>query len=138
MKTLINQVLKFGIVGVLAAVIDFGTLILLTEVLNVHYQLSAALAYTIATIFNYLMSMRYVFTSKFTKFSDKAKEFLIFLVLSLVGLFINDIVLTTFVEQYHLHYILSKVIATAGVMVWNFVTRKLLLDKKQMDTIDSE
>lgn len=127
MKKIIEQILKFGIVGIIAAIIDFGTLFILTTFLDTYYLLSAAIAYILSTVFNYIASMQYVFVSKFDK-SEKNKEFLIFVILSVIGLAINELIMWFFVEEYSLHYILSKVIATIIVMVWNFITRKMFLE----------
>lgn len=127
MRRVIDQIFKFGIVGVIAAAIDFGILFILTSLLDVFYLLSAAIAYTISTAFNYIASMRYVFVSKYDK-SEKNKEFLIFLILSLIGLGINEFFMWFFVEKYNIYYILAKVIATVIVMAWNFITRKFFLE----------
>lgn len=127
MKKIIEQIFKFGIVGIIAAIIDFGTLFILTTFLDTYYLLSAAIAYILSTVFNYIASMQYVFVSKFDK-SEKNKEFLIFVILSIIGLAINELIMWFFVEEFSLHYILSKVIATIIVMVWNFITRKMFLE----------
>lgn len=127
MKKIIEQIFKFGIVGIIAAIIDFGTLFILTTFLDTYYLLSAAIAYILSTVFNYIASMQYVFVSKFDK-SEKNKEFLIFVILSVIGLAINELIMWFFVEEFSLHYIISKVIATTIVMVWNFITRKIFLE----------
>lgn len=127
MKKIIEQIFKFGIVGIIAAIIDFGTLFILTSLLDVYYLLSAAIAYIISTAFNYIASMQYVFVSKFDK-TEKNKEFIIFLTLSVIGLAINELIMWFFVEEFESHYIVSKIIATIIVMVWNFITRKLFLE----------
>ncbi len=127
MKKIIEQIFKFGIVGIIAAIIDFGTLFILTTFLDTYYLLSAAIAYILSTVFNYIASMQYVFVSKFDK-SEKNKEFLIFVILSVIGLAINELIMWFFVEEFSLHYIISKVIATIIVMVWNFITRKIFLE----------
>ena len=123
MSNILYQILKFGFVGVLATVVDFGVLTLLTEVFDIYYLVSAAIAFVVATIFNYLASMRYVFKSRFSK-NEKRKEVLIFIVLSLVGLGLNQVLMWFFVEKAEIYYILSKVLATILVMGWNFISRK--------------
>ena len=55
---LIAQFMKFGVVGVIAFVIDYGLLALLTEVFGVNYLVSATISFTVSVIFNYLASMR--------------------------------------------------------------------------------
>jgi putative flippase GtrA len=133
MKKLFAQFMKFGIVGVIAFVIDYGILVLLTEVFGVNYLVSATISFTVSVIFNYIASMRFVFTHK--EDMSKRKEFIIFVVLSAIGLGINNLCMWAGVEllpwpaslQSHA-YLIVKIFATAIVMVWNFVTRKIFLD----------
>ncbi len=61
MKKLIAQFMKFGVVGVIAFIIDFGVMVFLTEVFAVPYLISTTIAFTVSVIFNYVASMRYVF-----------------------------------------------------------------------------
>ena len=62
MKKLIEQIMKFGVVGAVAFVIDYGLLALLTEVFAINYLVSATVSFTASVVFNYVASMRYVFT----------------------------------------------------------------------------
>ena len=64
MKKLVAQIMKFGVVGVIAFVIDYGLLALLTEAFGVNYLVSATISFTVSVMFNYVASMRYVFTHK--------------------------------------------------------------------------
>ena len=43
MKKLVAQIMKFGVVGVIAFVIDYGLLALLTEAFGVNYLVSATI-----------------------------------------------------------------------------------------------
>lgn len=126
MKKLIAQFMKFGVVGVIAFAIDYGLLALLTELFGVNYLVSATISFTASVVFNYVASMRYVFTHK--EGMSKRREFIIFVVLSVIGLLINNGCMWAGVELLGVHYLLTKIVATAIVMVWNFVTRKIFLD----------
>ena len=53
--------MKFGIVGVIAFVIDWGILNLLVGVFHMHNVLAATISFIISLIFNYLASMKFVF-----------------------------------------------------------------------------
>ncbi len=128
MKKLISQIMKFGVVGVIAFLIDYGVLFVLTEFVHIHYLLSAMIAFTVSVIFNYIASMRFVFSGR--QDLSKRKEFLIFIVLSVIGLGINELFMWILVERVHLFYMISKIFVTAIVMVWNFVTRKIFLEEK--------
>ena len=126
MKKLFAQIMKFGVVGVIAFIIDYGLLALLTEVFGVNYLVSATISFTASVIFNYLASMRYVFTHK--EGMSRRREFVIFVALSAAGLVINNLCMWAGVELLGVHYLITKIGATFIVMVWNFVTRKIFLD----------
>lgn len=126
MKALLAQFFKFGIVGFLAFLIDYGLLAFLTECFGVNYLISATIGFTVSVVFNYLASMRFVFTHK--EGLSKRKEFTIFVLLSIVGLLLNNSIMWAGVELVHGHYLIVKLFATAIVMLWNFGTRKKFLD----------
>ena len=58
----------------------------------------------------------------------KRREFVIFVVLSVIGLIINNALIWAGAELLGQHYPLVKIFATTAVMVRNFVTRKMFLD----------
>ena len=118
--------MKFGVVGVIAFVIDYGLLALLTEAFGVNYLVSATISFTASVVFNYAASMRYVFTHK--EGMSRRREFAIFVVLSVIGLGLNNGCMWAGVEFLGIHYLIVKIGATFIVMVWNFVTRKIFLD----------
>lgn len=129
MKKLIEQILKFGVVGIIATVIDFGVLYVLSQPLGLDPVLSAGISFCVSLVFNYVASMRYVFTHR--EDMSRSREFVFFLVLSLIGLAINEAIMAAGVAvlgSSALAVMGTKVLATAIVMVWNFVSRKKWLD----------
>ena len=126
MKKLIAQLMKFGVVGVVAFVIDYGLLIFLTEVFHIDYLISATISFIVSVVFNYVASMRYVFSHR--EGMSRRREFVIFIVLSVLGLIINDVGMWVGVSLLAVDYRITKIVATVIVMVWNFVTRKIFLD----------
>ena len=102
--------MKFGIVGVIAFIIDWGILNILVGAFHMHNVLAATIS------------------------------FIISLIGAVIGLFMNDAIIwistygmnhDAYVSQsaeYLIRTNVGKLIATAVVMVWNFVTRKWLLD----------
>lgn len=129
MKKLISQFMKFGIVGVIAFVIDYGLMVLLTEVFGVPYLISTTVSFIISVIFNYFASMRFVFKRKDDM--SRRREFIIFVVLSVIGLVINDVFMWLMVDFLFIDYRISKIVVTFIVAVWNFVTRKIFLEAKE-------
>lgn len=141
MKKLIEQILKFGVVGFVCFLIDFGITTGLTNIFGVHYLISKFLGFVVSAIVNYILSIKFVFTKK--KEMDKTKEFTVFLILSAIGLLINEIVMYICIDGIYVHSAslqavisdglmvsVSSVIATGIVMVYNFISRKLFLERK--------
>lgn len=147
MNKLLAQILKFGVVGGLSFVIDFViTLIVSTLMRTTGSSIETAAAvggvfgFCISLIFNYIMSMKFVFERKDDM--DRRKEFIIFTLLSIVGLGINELILyygviacdnaiPEIVAQYPTYVTAGvKIVATGIVMVYNFISRKMTLEKK--------
>ena len=82
----------------------------------------------VSVIYNYILSVRWFF--EVYENGDKRKEFVIFIVLSLIGLGLNQLLMWVFVSMIHIFYMVAKIIVTAIVMLYNFITRKLFLEKK--------
>lgn len=126
MKKLIAQFMKFGVVGVIAFIIDFGVMVFLTEVFAVPYLISTTIAFTVSVIFNYVASMRYVFVRKDDM--SRRREFIIFVLLSVIGLVLNDVFMWLLVDFFFIDYRISKIITTVLVAIWNFLSRKIFLE----------
>jgi putative flippase GtrA len=150
MKNLFAQIMKFGVVGAVCFGIDYiigysvmkiivklggGTLFELASMAG------SALGFTVSVIINYILSFKFVFERK--EDLDRRKEFVAFIILSVIGLGLNQLIIWICVGpvygniaflrnilNYDLAYTGAKVIATAIVMVYNFVTRKIFLEKK--------
>ena len=138
MKKLFAQIVKFGIVGFISFGIDYVTgLIVLNLVMALtssSYFEAASLigsiaGFTVSVIANYILSFKFVFERK--EDMNKKVEFITFVVLSLiVGPTYGGNVALQQNIGHNLIYTIAKVFATAIVMVYNFVTRKIFLEKK--------
>ena len=107
--------------------IDYGLMIFLTEVLIINYLVSSGISFTVSVIVNYILSLKYVFKTK--EDNNKFVEFLIFIILSVIGLGINQILMWLCVDKLNIFYMISKIGVTGVVMIYNFITRKLILEK---------
>lgn len=123
---LIVQIIRFGFVGGTAFIIDYGIFTILNQLLGIHYIIAGTISFSISVIYNYILSIKWVFdvTKKQT-----TKDFIIFIVLSVIGLILNNIIMYISVDLIHIHVLISKIIATAIVMVYNFITRKIFIEK---------
>ena len=123
---LIRQIIRFGIVGGLAFIIDYGVYALLTQVFSVYYILASVISFSLSVIFNYILSITWVFD---VNKKQGVKEFIVFIVLSVIGLLLNSLILYLSVELLHIHELIGKIIATIIVMIYNFITRKIFIEK---------
>ena len=125
MKKLINQIAKFGVVGIIATLIDYILLFILTDVFKIYYMTSSIISFSASLIFNYIASIKWVFN---VEHKQTYKDGLLFLIFSLIGLWINQEVMYLTVEKLGIYYMISKIFATGIVMVWNFITRKIFIE----------
>jgi len=121
-----NKIIRFSIVGFIATIIDFVLLFIFKELLNINVIIANTLSFTISVIYNYFASIKYVFDV------DKNKngkiQFILFIIFSVLGLILNNLILYLLTSRLNIYYLLSKVIATIFVMVFNFITRKKFLE----------
>ena len=92
MKKLIDQILKFGVVGIISFIVDFVITMAVSTLLRTSVGMTTSQAalvgaffgFVISVIVNYILSMKYVFERR--EDLDRKKEFTIFVVLSIIGL----------------------------------------------------
>ena len=129
MRKLIEQFAKFGIVGIIATVIDYAVLMLLSQGFGMDPVVAAGISFCVSLVFNYVASMRYVFSHK--EGMSRQREFTIFLVLSAIGFALNELIMDFGVRTFGdsaIMVTIVKLCATSIVMVWNFLSRKKWLD----------
>lgn len=135
------QIGKFVLVGGVNFLLDLGVLNLLIFFTGIasglFYSVFKGISFAVAVINSYVLN-------KFWTFSDQAqnkrvtKEFLSFVVISLIGLFINNIVASFLVNfvgpqagiSENLWASIGAIIASFIGMFWNFVGYKFIVFKK--------
>ncbi|MGF3067124.1 GtrA family protein [Facklamia sp. P12945] len=127
MIKLMKQITRFVFVGGTATLLDMGILYLLNYQFGVNHHIAATIAFVVATFYNYYLSMKFVFKSKFEA-GERHKEFLAFFILSVIGLLITLIGLVIFVDWLKWDVMISKVLIGIVVMIFNFVTRKIYFE----------
>ena len=137
---IIEQIVKFGMVGVVCTLIDFACYTG-CNLIGIPYLISGIVGFTVSVIFNYILSMKYVFERR--EDISRRKEFIVFVILSVIGLVLNEFLLYICVDLVYIQVswlqelfnrdiaeIVAKLCATVVVMIYNFVSRKLILEKK--------
>lgn len=139
-----KQVGKFGLVGIINTLLDLGILNILTRFFGVQKALANIISVSVAIINSYILNKTWTFKNKEKKW---AQQFIIFVLLSLVGMAINTGILIFLTERWttipNFFYSIveflnidkifdkefvvlnsAKVFAIAGSMVWNYITYK--------------
>ena len=129
MKKLIEQVIKFGIVGVIATIIDWSIYYVCYKYLGIDYKIANVIGFCVSVIFNYIASVKFVFNVDKNK--DPKRNFIIFMTFSIIGLILNEILLIICVSKLHIDEMISKIGVSVIVMTFNFVTRKLFLEENK-------
>ena len=127
MKKLIRQMLRFAAVGLSAFALDYVLFVVL-HMLGMSYLIANIISYTLSTVYNFVLSMRFVFSGKSSQ--TRLQQFVIFLVLGFAGLGLNELYLWLLVDFAHITPMLSKLIAAFLVTIFNFITRKIFLEDR--------
>ena len=125
--SLIVQLFKFSIVGVICFIVDFAVLYVLKEFVHLHVLLAAGISFSVSVILNYILSIYFVFDVDRQK--NKKRNFILFVVFSVIGLVLTELLMKLGIDVLNVNYMLVKVGATVIVMVYNFVTRKLFIER---------
>lgn len=124
-KTFVQFFKYFG-VALIGYVVDFGLLLVSKEVLHLHYLPSAVIGFIAGLLVVYVLSSQFVFGQ--SKIHSKSVEFGIFATIGVVGLGLLMVLMWLMTDIFHINYLLSKILATAVVYMWNFLARKSLYE----------
>jgi len=119
------QLIRSLFVSIVALAVDFSLLVFLKQVAGVNYLVAAVLGFMGGVTVNYFLSITWVFTER--QFSDKRKEYVVFVVITSFGLLFNLLIIAGMVELIHTDYRVGKAVSTVVVFFWNFLARKKIL-----------
>ena len=129
-----GRLVRFGVVGFSGFCVDFGTTALLNEVFGVWFYLATGVGFCLGATSNYILNRKWTWRSDNP---DVAGEFAKFFGVSLIGLGIHYVVFWGCTQVGWLvlggvvdNYWTSKLVATAVVMVWNFLANNYYTFKK--------
>ncbi len=119
----IIQFFRYIFVGGIAAVVNIGMLYIFTDIFKIYYLLSNVFSFSLGLIVNYILSKKFVFQDE--KAISKSKEFIIYAIIGVLGLIIDTLLVGLMTSILGLYYMLSKIISTIIVFIWNFGARKI-------------
>ncbi len=114
---LLRKFIKFGLVGFSGVFVDFGITWLCREEIGLNQYVANSIGFLCAVVSNYTLNRVWTFQSREPGI---AAQFSKFLVASLIGLGLNNALIYALHELAGVWFYLSKLVATAVVMLWNF------------------
>ena len=142
------EILRFLIVGGLATVVDFFmmgiTLYVFDSSLYPHFYniffgggeptltaklVGTGVGFLFGLLANYLLSIFFVFNEKGR--SKTVKGFIVFTILSAIGLIIHEVGMYLLSDRLSMNEWIAKIVLTIVVLVYNYVTRKIFIFKKE-------
>ena len=119
------NLLKYFFVGGAAACIDLVVFAAFAVWLELNYLVIGAVGFIIATWVNYVLCIRFVYTSG-KRFSARGEVVGVYLVSS-GGLILHELLLYFGHENFGLHIFIAKVLALGLVFFWNFSIRNFYI-----------
>jgi len=154
LKSLVREFARYLVVGGAAFLVDWGTLYITYNYVFAGLEgqplaistaagaivlgswrlvLATAAGFILGLIFNYILSLIWVFKS--AKQQNKGKTvgaFLIFAVIGVIGLLLTEVGMefgTRWVGEKY--YMVVKIFVAGVVLIWNYVARKILIFKDE-------
>lgn len=128
----VGQFLRYFVTGGLAFVVDFAVFAIALYCFDVHYLLANLIGLMGGNVVNYLMSIGWVFSAEKRKMEKhRLMEITVFVLISLVGMGLNEFLMYVFVGMFTMQEMISKVVAAIIVLLYNFLARKFILFKKK-------
>ena len=112
------DVIRFGLVGVVASVVDIGLLNLFYLKTNANLYVATGLAFVAASVVAYWLNNRWTYKRLGLQFG--AQNLIKYTIIGTVGLVLTEIIMRVLVGNQGLNYNLAKVIAIFLVFFWNF------------------
>ena len=133
--------LRFTIVGSINTALDFSILFILTMLFNIPKELANFISTFVAFLFSFFANKKYTFksTSKNLK-----KQFLLFTIVTLFGLWVIQTIIITAITPVFTNLginkpaalLISKLIATAASLIWNYTLYSKVVFKKPKNSSD--
>jgi putative flippase GtrA len=117
-----RRIVRYFLVAGAGAVVDIAVFAGLIYLVGVHYLWAGVAGFLLATLVNYLLSIRFVFLSG-GRFPRLVELGVIYAV-SATGLVWHQLILYFSVEKLLMHVMVAKLLALGLVFFWNYLLRK--------------
>ena len=120
--TRVFKLIRYLISGGTAALVNFTTLFVLVQFIDIHYLSASILAFVVSIAISFAMQKFWTFRDNIVH--DIHTQFTRYLVVILFSLLLNTVLVYLLVEKVHVWYLLAQVIATVIIAITNFFCYK--------------
>jgi len=129
-----SQLIRFGLIGIINTVLDFGLLFILKSI-GLMATTANIFSTSIAFVFSFFANKKYTFRSSGTNI---VREMILFVAVTLFGLWVlqTGVIwlvlphLSKLLRSSEVGLLVTKLIATAVSMTWNYILYDKLVFKK--------
>lgn len=137
-KKLINkETILYVIFGVLTTIVNLIAYYLFSNIININYLISNAIAWIISVVFAYITNKFFVFNSSYINKDVIIEEFIKFMNCRLISGLSEVVLLFLFVDLLLINDIVAKLIIGVLVALINFIFSKVFIFKG-VDELRSE
>ncbi len=129
---MLKEFARYAIVGGVAFLADFGTLVLVQETALRTFEwgvyVSTVMGFLVGLAVNYVLSLKFVFTRDGDAGKGRtAGAFLAFGAIGLIGLAATELGMWVGVEILEWNYRVVKFLVTGLVLAWNYLGRRIFV-----------
>ena len=137
-KRLINkETILYVIFGILTTIVNLIAYYLFSNIININYLISNAIAWMISVVFAYITNKFFVFNSSYINKDVIIEEFIKFMNCRLISGLSEVVLLFLFVDLLLMNDIVAKLIIGVLVALINFIFSKVFIFKG-VDELRSE
>lgn len=139
----LRRIIRFGIVGTSGFLVDFSITWLIYHFFGISIVVATGIGFCFGATSNYILNRAWTWRSDNPKIFN---EFIKFFAVSLIGLAIHYLVLLGALNMPSLRFTIigfdinndwtSKLVATAVVMIWNFMANNFYTFRKKTDAME--
>ena len=122
-KAFLLKFIKFGVIGFSGLFVDYGFTFLCKEVLKINKYISNSIGFLLAASSNYYLNRIWTFKSENPNI---AEEYTTFIIISLIGLVINNLILWQILKRFKINFYFAKAFAIAVVIIRNFLANAFI------------
>jgi len=112
---------RYLLFGGLATIVDWFVYYVSVYSFNFHYALSVTFSFMLGSITNFSLNKYFNFRNKYKKLHN---QFFVYLIIAFIGLLFTIFLLWVFIDLLLVDKFLARVIATAVILVYNFLGHK--------------